>query len=158
HSLAGFPPDIRQQALHVVAGQRIERCKRFVHQKNRGIVGKGARNGDPLLHPAGEMMRVRSGKFIELHQTQLLARDFLSFILWHAFHLEAERDIAERGSPREKLRKILEYDAAVHSMSVDFFTTDADFSGCRSKKPSANVENRGLAAAGRADDAHEFRS
>src|SRR5262249_6080714 len=71
---------------------------------------------------------------------------------------EAERDGAERGSPREKLRKILEYDAAVHCISVDFFTIDADFSSCRSKKPCDNVEKRGLAAAGRADDAHEFRS
>src|SRR5215813_1439745 len=103
------------------------------------------------------MMRVRSGEFIELHQTQLLARDFLSFILWHAFHLEAERDIAECGTPREKLGKILEYDAAVHSMTIHFFTTDADFSNCRSKKPCDNVEKRGLAAAGRANDTYEFR-
>ena len=69
HSLARFPPDVREQALHVVAGQRIESCKRFVHQKNRGIVGKRPCDGDALLHAAGEMMRVRSGEFIELHQT-----------------------------------------------------------------------------------------
>ena len=140
HSLARFPPDVREKSLHVVAGQRIEGCKRFVHQENGRIVGKGARDGDALLHPPGEMMRVRSGEFIEFHQAQLLARDFLPFILWHAFHLEAERDIAERGTPREKLRKILEYDATVHSMTVDLLATNADFAGRRRNKPRDDIE------------------
>ena len=64
-------------------------------------------------------------------------RDFLPFVLWHAFHFEAECDIAERGTPGEKLREILEYDAAVHSMTVDLLATDADFA-CRRRKKSRN--------------------
>src|SRR5215475_3611294 len=104
------------------------------------------------------MMRVRSGEFFELHQTQLLARDFLPFIFWHAFHLEAERNIAECGTPREKLREILEHNAAVHSMTVDFFTANTDFPRFRGKETRDNVEKRGLATAGRADDAYELRS
>ena len=34
-----------------------ERAERFVHQHDFGIVGKHARNRDPLFHSAGELMR-----------------------------------------------------------------------------------------------------
>ena len=53
HRLAGLPPDIRQQPLHLVSGQRIECRERLVHQQHRRIVGKRPRNGDPLLHSTG---------------------------------------------------------------------------------------------------------
>ena len=98
-----------------VAGERIERRKGLVHQQHRGIVGERASDGDPLLHPTREVVRIRLCEFLKLHELELVERDRLALRPRHAFHFEPERDIAKRRAPREQLREILEHHAAVHA-------------------------------------------
>src|SRR5262249_8260009 len=88
---------------------------------------------------------------------ELLERDLLARRLADAFHLQAERDIAERCAPREQLGEVLEHDAAIEPMSGDELAADANLAGAGSKKARNDVKQRRLAAAGRADDAEEFR-
>ena len=94
HRFARLAPHVREQPLHVVAGERIERRERLVHQQHRGIVGERAGDGDPLLHAAGEMVRVGVGELLELDQLELLQRDLLALGSRHALHLQAEGNVA----------------------------------------------------------------
>src|SRR5262249_488277 len=45
HGLARLPPNLREEALHVVAGERVERRERLIHQQHRGIVRERPRDG-----------------------------------------------------------------------------------------------------------------
>ena len=56
----------------------------------------------------------------------------------------------------KQLGEILEHDAAVHAVAVDLLAADADLAGGRRDEAGDDVEQRGLAAAGRADDADEL--
>src|SRR5262245_8046749 len=101
-------------------------------------------------------MRIGLAELLELHQRELLARDLLALGLADAFHLEPEGDVAERGAPREELREILEHDAAVEPLSVHRLAGDANIAGRGFQEARDQVEQRGLAAAGRPDDAQEL--
>src|SRR5215475_11127393 len=83
--------------------------------------------------------------------------DPLTFVLWHAFHFKTESDVAERGAPGEKLGKILKHDASVHAMAVHLLAADADLARHRREETGDDVQQRGLAATRRPDDADEFR-
>src|SRR3984893_262935 len=52
--LAGLLPDLQQLDLHQIAGLRIERGKRLVHQQHLRIGRKRPREPDALLHAARE--------------------------------------------------------------------------------------------------------
>ncbi len=69
--LARRPPHLGEQLLHVVAGERIERRERLVHQQHRRIVGERTRDRDALLHAAGQMMRKGLCEIFELDETKL---------------------------------------------------------------------------------------
>src|SRR5262249_60153482 len=105
---------------------RVERRERLVHQQHRGIVRERPRDGDPLLHPAGQMMRVRLDEFFELHQLELRERDLFALGLADPPHLEPEGHVSERRAPREQLSEILKHYAAVGAVAADRFAADAD--------------------------------
>ena len=156
HRLARLPPHVRQQPLHVVAGERIERRERLVHQQHGGIVGQRAGDGDPLLHAAGEMVRIGIGELLQLDQPELLQRDLLALGPGHALHLQPEGDVAQRRAPGEQLGEVLEHDAAVHAVAGDGLAADADLAAGGRKEAGDDVEQRGLAAAAGADQAQEL--
>jgi hypothetical protein len=103
------------------------------------------------------MVRIGLHEFLELHQLELLVRDLLALGLAHAFHLQAEGHVAERRAPWEQLGKILEHHAAIEAVTGDRFAADADLTGAGEEKARDDIEQRRLTAAGRADDAEEFR-
>ena len=82
----------------------------------------------------------------------MLARDLLQALdrlalgLAHAFHFEAEGDVAERSVPGKQLREILEHDATIGALATHGFTADPDLAAGRLEKASDDVEERGLAA------------
>ena len=53
---AGLLPEPQHQPLHLLAGQRVERPERLVHQDDLGVVGEAARQRHPLLHAARELL------------------------------------------------------------------------------------------------------
>ena len=71
--LAGLAPDRQDQFLHLLAGERVERAQRFVHQQHRGIAGQRARDADALLHAARQLV---DGRVLEALQPDQL-RDIL---------------------------------------------------------------------------------
>src|SRR5262245_32779406 len=152
-----LPPHLREQLLHVVAGQRIERGERLVHQQHRRVVGERARDGDALLHAAGKMMRIGFRELLELDQAQLLERHGLALALGHALRLEAEGDVAERGPPREELREVLKHHAAIGAVAGYWLAANADVAAGRLQEPRNDVEHCRLAAAGGTHEADELR-
>ena len=60
-------PDREQEVLHRPAGLRVERAERLVEQQDVGLGCEGARDRDPLAHPARELV----GRVVgELRQTR----------------------------------------------------------------------------------------
>src|SRR5262249_6959189 len=112
-----------------------------------GIVRERPRDGDPLLHPAGQMVRIRLYEFFELHQLELRERDLLALGLADPPHLEPEGHVSERGAPREQLGKVLEHHAAVGAVTADRFAADADFARGGGEKAGDDIEQRRLPAA-----------
>src|SRR5262249_49114451 len=94
---------------------------------------------------------------VKLYQAQLLMRDPLALVLRHAFHFETECDVAQRGAPREKLRKILKDHATIHAVTVHLFAADTNLAGCRLEKTCNDVEQCRFAATGWSNNANEFR-
>src|SRR5436853_1023667 len=99
------------------------------------------------------MVRIGLHELLELHQRELLQRDRLALRLADALHLEAEGHVAERRAPGEQLGEILEHHAPIEAMAGHRLAADADLAGAWRQKPSDDVEQRRLPAAGRPDDA-----
>ena len=72
---AGARPDLQQLALQLLAGERVERTKRLVHQQDVGVVGKHARDRHALLHAARELARIAVGEALEADQLDELVGD-----------------------------------------------------------------------------------
>src|SRR5437879_5185051 len=102
------------------------------------------------------MMRVGIGEFLQLDEPELVAGDLLALGVSHALHLEAERHIAERGAPREQLREILKHDAAIQPVAINLLAADAYLAAGWLEESGDQVEQGGLAAARRTDDAEEL--
>src|SRR3974390_3533301 len=156
HRLLRLAPHVRQEPLHLVTRQSVERGEGLVHQQHRRIVGEGTRDRDALLHAAGGGVRIRIGEFFELYQTQLLACDLGALLFRDALHFQAKRAVAQRGAPGKQLRELLEYNAAVHTVAIDLLAGDCDFAGRGREKAGDDVEQGRLAAAGWTDAAQEF--
>ena len=73
------------------------------------------------------MVRIGTREIFQFHQAKLLERDGLTLGLRHAFHFEAEGDVAERGPPGKQLGKILKDHAAVRAVAFDQCAADTDF-------------------------------
>src|SRR5579871_1769371 len=58
HGLASLLPDAHQLGLHDLAGLRIERGERLVHQENLRIDGERAGKVDALAHATGKLARI----------------------------------------------------------------------------------------------------
>ena len=60
---SGFAPDTLQFVVEQIAGLRVERSERLVHQQDIGLSGKRPRNGNTLAHSSGKLVNVA---FLEL--------------------------------------------------------------------------------------------
>ncbi len=56
--LADFTLQAQELALQPVAGDRVDRTERLVHQQHRGIGGQRPRHPDPLTLSAGQLRRI----------------------------------------------------------------------------------------------------
>src|SRR2546423_213233 len=102
------------------------------------------------------MVWVGVDELFQFHKPKLVARDLLALDFSNALHFEPERDVAERSAPGEKLREILEHDAAIKPAAGHGLAADADFAAGRNQKSGDQIEQRRLAAARRPDDAEEL--
>src|SRR5471032_3100263 len=108
--LAGLLPDAQQLVLQSLAGLRVERCKRLVHEQHLRVVRQGARNCNPLLHAARQLMRIAIRERSQSDQIKIMASPLGTLRLGYALRLKTELNIALRRLPRKQC-VLLEYNA-----------------------------------------------
>ena len=69
-------PDVEDQFLHLLAGQRVERAERLVHQQHVGIGGESARDADALTHAARQLPDAPVLDALEINEPEHLSRSF----------------------------------------------------------------------------------
>ena len=62
--------DPLQLVVQQVAGHRVERAERLVHQQHVRVLGQRPGQGDPLPHAAGQLVRPLAGEAAQVHQVQ----------------------------------------------------------------------------------------
>src|SRR3954453_23441861 len=146
-------PDAEQFAAHLQARDRVECAERFVEEEHVGIDGQRARHFDALLHPAGELARVRFFETFEADQIDVLRHALLPLIRIHVEQSEA--DVAFDRQPR-KHAAFLEHEDPAAVGRGDRLPGDRDRPPWGREESAGDVEQRRLAASGWADDAEEF--
>ena len=94
--------------LHVAADQRVERAERLVVEHHRRVDRERARDADPLLHAARELVGELVRRVLEADELQDLARPREPLGLRHAAHLEPERDVVDH-APVGEQAEVLEH-------------------------------------------------
>ncbi len=155
HGLAVALPDFQQFLLHAGAGVGIECAERLVHQQDARAVGQRARDGDALLHAAGQFLGIEILVAREVHQRDQRARLLLGLGFGHAALERPVHDVAEHGLPG-KQRELLEHRPAVGPGPRHRLAVDCDGALRRLHEAADDIEQRGLAAARRPQDRDEL--
>lgn len=109
HGEFGFRPELQQLILTGAPRQCIERCERFVHQQNVRLHRHAARNRYPLLHAAGQRVRIGiddAGKadFLDIGPRPRLGLPARQ----PARHQQREHYVLQHGLPGQQLVELLE--------------------------------------------------
>ena len=139
----------------------VERAERLVHEEDLGVDHERAHEGHALPHAARERRRKGLLESLETGETHGLAHTPRHLVARHRAILEAERDVARDGAPRED-GVLLEDVAdpgrgraggrrARHRHAVD-----EHGAGGRRHEAADHVEDGRLAAAGRSHDGDEL--
>ena len=152
--LAGPLPNEEQLLLHELARLRVESRKGLVHQEHRRVHGEGARDPDTLAHAAGELVRVLRLEAGESRERDGVARPRHALARAHTQLLQPELDVRLHGSPREQ-RELLE-DHRGRRLPRPERALEEDVARARPEEPRDDVEERGLAAARRAEERDEL--
>ncbi len=76
--LAGGIPDLLQLLLQELPVLRVKRAERLVHQHDLGIEREETRQGNALLHSAGQFIRVVITKLAQAHHVDETVGDGLT--------------------------------------------------------------------------------
>ena len=157
------PVNMPDQVVHHLAGLRIQRAERLVHQQGGGFRHQGPGNGHALLHAAGELAWKGLGEVGQAHQTeQRIGSAGSRFYIAIATHgvrdyleLTAELDVLHHRQPGVEA-VVLKDHGAVDSRAVHWLTVEQDFSTAECFQPGDDAQQGGLAAARCADKGDEF--
>src|ERR1019366_2968244 len=125
------------------------------HGEDDRIGRERARDGAALAHAARKLVREPPREAPEVHLTQEFLAPSGPRRRREALELEGEFDVVAEGEPRKE-GGILEDDGAVRTGTGNFDIGAADLSGSRLRQARDQVQNRGLAAAGRAEKTDEL--
>ncbi|MCY1506554.1 hypothetical protein D9M68_408060 [compost metagenome] len=150
HRFCGASPDLQQQFLHLLAGEGVQRAEGFVHQQHARVGGQGAGDADALLLPAGEFPDAAFVEAGEVNQGEHLAGAGFTLGTRPACQFQAEGDIAQHVLPGQQ-GVVLEHHATLGAGAVDGYAVEADAPGAGSDEAGDEVEQGGLATAGRAE-------
>ena len=77
--LSACLPNALDVAVKLLASERIESAKGFIHQQNARIRCQSASEGDTLFHTAGELMDIGMGEPFELDKLQVVSSHLDAF-------------------------------------------------------------------------------
>ena len=154
HRLFRLLPDAQELEVHPLPGQGVEGAEGLVHQQQLGVVNEGAGDGDALLHAAGELLGIAALEALEAHQLEKTPRLGLQRGAVHLEDLDGQQDIVEDLAPVQQ--QGLLKDKADLAPGIELLLVDKDLAGALLEEPRDDLEQRCLAAARRADKAHEL--
>src|ERR1051325_9415173 len=96
HGGATCFPEAQYLVLHPHAGKGIERADRHVEQEHFRMIDKRARQGHPLCHAAGKMVRVGAGESFQAYQAHKLI-DFATLLVENTTRDEARFNVVTDG-------------------------------------------------------------
>ena len=150
HGEFRFLPQHQQLVLHALAGQRVERGERFVHQQDVGLHRHAARNRHPLLHAARQRVRIGVGELGQVDLLDVLHGLFVSRLaLQLARGLQREHHVLPHRLPRQKLVELLEHHHPVRARPCDALPLQVDLPFGRRHVAAHRLQQRRLPAARR---------
>ena len=152
-------PQVEQLVLHQLARLDVERRERLVHQHEVGVEDERLRERDALLHAARQLVRIAVLEAGEPDTRKPFARLRVRDIARDTAELEPCSHVAQRIAPRHQ-RVGLEHVARASidgpATGVEPRAERVDIAGRRREQSGSDVQQRRLAATGRADDRHEL--
>ena len=146
-------PDAEQLVLHRPAGERVESAERLVHQQHWRVERQRAGEGDPLPHASGEVLRIAVAESAQRQLVEQRVRLLVRAAV--PADLQAEGDVLAHGHPG-KQRVFLE-DHRPRRLGLEHPLAEGeDLPRTRPREPGDGVQQRGLAAAGRSEQADEL--
>ena len=128
---------------HVLAGDLVEGGERLVHQQQRSAERHRPDEGDALLHPARQLVRVGVGELGEADLGEQVAGRARRFAGRVAVDLEEQAGVAGDGAPGQQRRRLRhEPDTLGDAGGVRAAAVDLDDPGARLVEPA----DRGAAA------------
>ena len=118
HRLARRQPQLLEVDPQLLAGQRVERAERLVHQQERRVVDQRAHDRGALLHAARELVRVAVLELGEADRREQLAGAGQMVGRGQAAQLDLHQHVAEHRPPVEQDR-LLEDDAELGKRAGD---------------------------------------
>ena len=155
HRLAVPAPEVEQQIAHDLPGLGIERPERLVHQEDPGIADQDLGKADALALAARQHVRITVGETAEADGAEPVLRALERLGTRRACDFETDCDIVDRSLPGEQRIGLEE----IAGIAVDIRKRTAENShrsGGRPQQARGDIEQGGLAAAGRADDGDEL--
>jgi hypothetical protein len=154
---AGLLPDPEQLDVHVLAGQRVERSEGLVHQQHRRLVQQGPAQSSALLHPTRQLVRkcvLEARQAGELDQGVRAPR---GDVARHTTHLGLQQDVLAHPPPLQEGGP-LEREPDLALRAGDPLAEQLHGAAAGPHESRNDLEQRGLAAAGRSDDGDELTS
>src|SRR5205807_9476367 len=153
--LAASFPDAHELRLHDLAGLRVERRERLVHQQDLWVDRQRAREIDPLAHAARELARMVIFESLEADELQEL-QGALPFDRTDAARdLPPDDRVCEHRAPRQEIVG-LKHETAVAARTADRAPVEPDLTGACRLEARDDAQKSGLATTGRADDGKEL--
>src|SRR6266508_1920831 len=148
HGQAGGLPELLELVVEQVAGDRVQRTERLVHEQHVGLLGQGAGERDPLAHAAGQLVGALGGELGQPDLGQQPGCCLVPLGPGHAPQPQRQLHVADGGQPGEQGR-LLEQQRGGEAAGAD--RPDRGV-----VQPGDQVEQGALAAAGGADQADEL--
>ena len=155
HRQGLFRPQLQHQALQALAGGRVQRGKRLIHQHQIRPQGQRARDGGALPLPAGNLPRELTGDAanaqpfqpgIHRQRRRVAARRMRSIGTVEVAHAQAQFHILPHGSPGQQA-VILDDQAGLRARAGQRRAVDAHLTGLHQTQSGQEVEQRAFPAA-----------
>ena len=149
--------DALELELHLLAELQVERAERLVEEQDLGVVDERPRQGDPLLHAAGELPRLPLLGPRQVDETEDLPHAAGDLVAGNVSAAKAEGDVLEDRQVREE-RVALEdrvHVALVRRQSRDGLVAEVDDAIVRFLEAADHPQRRRLPAAGRPEQGEE---
>ena len=146
---SGVEPDFLDQPVHLLAGEGVERAEWLVHQQHGWLVGQRPHQRGALLHAAGKLARKAAAEAFEADAVEQFVDP--DPVRLGALDLERKVDVGVEVAPGQEVR-LLEHHADLRVRAGHRLAVEQHLAGGEAMQPGHRPQERGLAAAGRADD------